>query len=67
MHRKCNGCHKNHLEKLIEDVETVTNFSYIGNRIYPGGGCEEAVTSNTRLGWAKFRDLHDVLCRKHFL
>ena len=35
--RKCNGCHKNHVdqeEKLHEDVETVTDFSHLGDRIY---------------------------------
>ena len=62
--RKCKGCHENgedREEKLHDDVETVTNFSSIGDRIYSGGGCEADVTSRTRLGWVKFRDCHDLL------
>ena len=49
-------------EKLDEDVETVTIFLYLGDRIYSGGGCEVAVTSRTRLGWVKFRDCPYLLC-----
>ena len=54
------------MEKLHDDVETVTDFSYLGDRIYSGGGCEVAVTSRTRIGWAKFSVCHDLLCRKKF-
>ena len=54
-------------EKLDEDVETEIDFSYLGDRIYSGGGCEAAVTSRTRLGWAKFRDCYDLLYSKKFL
>ena len=42
-------------EKLHEDVETLTDFSYLGNGIYTGG-CEAAVTSKTRLELVRFRD-----------
>ena len=44
--RKCEGCHENledRKEKLHYDVSTVTDFSYLGDRIDSGGGCEEAV------------------------
>ena len=52
--RKCKGCHKNvenQQEKLHEELETVKEFSYLGDRI-----CryEAAATSRTRLVLAKF-------------
>ena len=47
--------------QLHDDVETVTEFSYVGDRINSGGGCEAVVTSRTRTGWAKFREFHDLL------
>ena len=65
--RKCKGYHKkveNLKEKLLEDVETVTKLSYLDNRINSRGGCEADVTSRTSIGWAKFRECHDLLCRK---
>ena len=51
--RKCEGCHKNgdQEEKLHEDVETVTDFSYLDNRLNSGGGCEATVTFRTRVEW----------------
>ena len=36
-------------EKLHDDMETVTFFSYPCNILYSEGGCEAAVTSITRL------------------
>ena len=54
---KCKGCHKKWRRsgrKLHEDVKKVIDFSYLGDRIYSGGGCEAAVTSRTRLEWVKF-------------
>ena len=68
--RKFKECHRNvgdQEDKLHEDVETVTDFSYLGDRIYSEGGCEAAVTSRTRLGWVEFRDCQDLHCGKHFL
>ena len=49
-HRKCKGYHKSvedQKEKLHDDVETVTEFSYLGDRIKSGGGFVAAVTSRT--------------------
>ena len=51
---KCNGSHKNIDQKgkfNDDDVETVTDFSYLSDRLNSGCGCEEAVTSRTRLGY----------------
>ena len=45
-------------------METVTDFSYLGDGIYSGGGCVAAVTSRNRLGWVKFRECQEILCRK---
>ena len=72
--RKCKWYNKkveDQKEKLHDDVETVTELSYLGDRINSGGGCVAAVTSRTRIGWAKFRDGQDFaeirrLCRKKF-
>ena len=63
------GCHGNaeDLEdKLLEVVETVTDFSYLGNRIKSGGGCDAVATSRTRLEWLKFRDSLNLLHGKKF-
>ena len=62
----CNGCHENveDEEEKLHDVETVTHFSYLGDRTDSGGGCEVAVISRTRLGWVKFRECQDLLCRR---
>ena len=46
--RKCEGCHENEKdqeETLHDNVETVTDFSYLGDRINSGGGCEAPVIS----------------------
>ena len=68
---KCRKCkmHKNvedHKEKLHDDVETVTEFSYQGDRIDSEGGCVADVKSRTRLGWVKFGECQDLLCGKKF-
>ena len=67
--RKCNGYHKNVEDqkvKLHDDVETVTEYSYLGDRINSGGGCVTAVTSRSRLGWVKFRECQDLPCGMKF-
>ena len=67
--RKCNWCLVNveeQKEHLVNDMETVIDFSYLGDRINSVGGCEAAVTSRTRLGWMKLRDYRDLFCGKKF-
>ena len=64
---KSKGCHENvedQKEKLHDDGNTVTDFSYLGDFIYLVGECEVAVTSRTRYGLAKCRDCQDILCGK---
>ena len=34
-------------EKLCDEVETVRKFTYLGNRVSAGGGCEAAVNART--------------------
>ena len=43
-------------EKLCDEVETVRELTYLGDRADAGGGCEAAVTVITRCGWAKLRE-----------
>ena len=41
-------------EKLCDEVETVNEFTYLGDRV--SGGCEAAVTARRRCGWVNFRE-----------
>ena len=34
--------------KLCDEVETVSEFTYHGDSVSAGGGCEAAVTTRTR-------------------
>ena len=42
-------------------METVREFTYIGERVSSGGGCEAAVTARTRCGWAMSRECGELL------
>ena len=46
---------------LCEEVETVSKFTYLSDRVNAGGGCEAAVTARTRCGWVKFRECGELL------
>ena len=37
-------------EKLCDELETERKFTYLGDRVSAGGGCEAAVTVR-RCGW----------------
>ena len=41
---------KKPVERPCDGVETVTKFSYLGDRLNATGGCETAVTTETRIG-----------------
>ena len=43
-------------EKLCDEVKTVKKFTYFGDRVSIGGGCEAAVTAITRCGWVMLRE-----------
>ena len=57
----CTRCEGNigeaveHEEKSCDEVETVGEFTYLGDSVSAGGGCEAAVTVRTRCGLVKFR------------
>ena len=36
---------------LCDEMETVREFTYLGDRVSAGGGCEVAVTARTRCWW----------------
>ena len=44
------------VEVLCDEVKTVKEFCYLGDRLNASGGCETAVTSRVRIGWMKFRE-----------
>ena len=41
---------------LSDEVETVSEFTYLGDRVSASGGCEAAVTSRTRCEWVKCKE-----------
>ena len=48
-------------EKLCDDVETVRENTYHGDRVSAGGGYEAAVTARTRCECVKFRECIELL------
>ena len=51
---------------LCDGVETVSKFSYLGDRLNATGGCETAVTARRRIGWMKFRKCSEILKGRRF-
>ena len=49
------------MEVLCDEVETVKDFCYLGDRLNASGGCETAVTARVRIGWMKFREYGELL------
>ena len=52
--------------KLCDEVKTVSEFTYLGNRVSAGGGCVAVVTARTRCGWVKFRECGELLDGRRF-
>ena len=48
-------------EKLCDALETVREFTYLGERVNAGGGCEVAVTARTGCRWVKIREYCELL------
>ena len=49
---KCKGIMEgtmDSIEKLFDEVETVNEFCYLGDRLNASGGCEAAVTARVRI------------------
>ena len=62
--RKCEGNIGEAVEqekKSCNELETVREFTYFGDRVRAGGGCEAAVIARTSCGWAKLRDCGELL------
>ena len=53
-------------EKVCDEVETVREFTYLGDRVSAGGGCEAAVTAKTKRGLVKFRECGELLYDRRF-
>ena len=51
-------------EKECDKVETVREFTYLGDSVSAGGGSEAAVTARKRCGCAKIRECGDLLYHK---
>jgi len=47
---------------VIDGIGRVVSFVYLGDGLDAGGGCMNAVTLRTRVGWRKFKELSAVLC-----
>ena len=53
-------------EKLCDEVETVCEFIYLGDRVRVGGICESAVSTRTRCGWVKLMECSELLYGRRF-
>ena len=47
-------------------METVSKFTYLGDRLNATGGCETMVTARSRIGWMKFRECSEILPGRRF-
>ena len=61
-----NGVREVQQKVMCDEVETVTGFCYLGDRLNVNGGCEAVVTARTRVGWKKFRECGKILFGKSF-
>ena len=51
---------------LCDEVETVSEFSYLGDWVSAGGRCVAAVTAGMRCGWVRFRECGELLYGRRF-
>ena len=49
---------------MCNEVETVKELCYLGDRLNACEECEAAVTPKTRLGWKKFKECGDSVQKK---
>ena len=52
--------------KLCNEVETVNEFCYLGDRLNSSGGCEATVTVQVRIDWVRFRKCGELLLGNRF-
>ena len=53
-------------KKSYDKVETVWEFTYLGDRVSAAGGCEAAVTARIRCWWVKLRECGELLHGRRF-
>ena len=53
-------------KKSCDEVETARKFTYLGDRVSAGGGCEAAVIARTRYGCVKVRECGELLYGRRF-
>ena len=51
---------------LCDEVETVREFTYLGDRVSGGGGCWAGATASTRCWFFNLRECGELLCGKMF-
>ena len=51
---------------MCDEVETVGEFTYLGDKVSAGGGCEAVVTARARCGWVNLRECGDLLHSRRF-
>ena len=62
--RKCEGNTGEAVEqeeKSCDEAKTVKEFTFLGDKVSAGRGCEAAVTVRTRCGWAKHRVCGEIM------
>ena len=52
--------------KLYDEIKTVSEFTYLSDRLSASEGCEAAVTASTIYGWAKIREYGEFLYGRRF-
>ena len=52
--------------KLCDEVETVSELTYLGDRVSAVGGCEAAVTARTRCWWVEIMECSELLYGRRF-
>ena len=66
---KCKGIMKgtvDSIEKLCDEVETVNEFWYLGDRLNASGSCEAAATARVKIDWVCFRECGELLLGNRF-
>ena len=53
-------------ENFCDEVEIVSEFIYLDDRVSAGGGIEAAVTTRKRCGWVKIRQCSELLHGRRF-
>ena len=67
--RKCEGSIGEAVEqeeKLCDEVETVIKFTYLGDRLSAGEGCEAEVLARTICGWVQYWECGELLYGRRF-